>query len=74
MATQFPRDWDSHQDWPFGCVCKWCRHGDEHHAVGRRQDARIERLEMLLHRVRHEVGANESFIREIDAMLDEGVS
>lgn len=72
MATRFPEDWDSHQDWPFGCVCKWCRPGDEHHGVSRAYEARIERLEMLLYRVRHQVLTNPSLMREIDAMLDDG--
>ncbi len=65
-------DWVEHSD-TSGCVCRWCKHGEEHHGVGRRQDARIEDLEMVLHRCRHELLHNPSIIRDIDARLNEGV-
>ncbi len=78
MAVRHPEDWTSHArgliHWllrRWGCVCRWCKHGEEHHGVGRRQDARIEDLEMVLHRCRHELLHNPSIIRDIDARLNE---
>ncbi len=68
---EHPDEWVAHEDWPFGCVCKWCRHNEEHHGVSRAYEARIERLELLLTRSYVELGPGHApLLREIDAVLD----
>ncbi len=63
-----PEDWAS-LDPP---VCIWCRGGEEHHGVGRRQRAFIERQNIILMRLSIEVAAyiSPSLMAEVNALLD----
>ncbi len=70
-------DWASHARdlfhrlfWRWGCVCRWCKQGEEHHGVGREQGALLERAMVLFYRVRSDAVFSPSLAREIEAWLN----
>jgi len=64
-----PDDWVEHSD-TSDCVCRWCKHGEEHHGIGREQGALLERAMILFYRVRAEANTPLSLAREVDTWLD----
>ena len=70
-AESHPEGWVKHSD-TSGCVCWWCRHGEEHHDVGRRQRALINTMWIVLLRCQLELPHNPSLVGDIERELRKG--
>ena len=58
-----PGDWGQTDTGEY--VCWFCRHGDEHHGVGRRQLALINEIAIVLLRCQLELPHNPSLVGDI---------